>query len=72
MTQTERKILLQDMVTTQKQIQSMQKRLNNDPSLLKNESFQEQRSKLFYKSYCIDCTLHEKWAVRYETYVKGI
>ena len=71
MTTRERKQLLIEMDSTQEEIKSMQNKLNANPLLLKDATFQEQRTKLFYKSYCIDCTLRGEWAVSYNTYLKG-
>lgn len=71
MTTRERKQLLIEMDSMQEEIKSMQNKLNTNPSLLKDVTFQEQRTKLFYKSYCIDCTLRGEWAVSYNTYLKG-
>lgn len=71
MSERERKQFLQEFDETQKQIRAMQKRLNKNPSLLKDATFQDQRTRLFYKSYCIDCTLHGEWAVSYKVYLAG-
>ena len=71
MSERERKQFLQEFDETQKQIRAMQKRLNKNPSLLKDANFQDQRTRLFYKSYCIDCTLRGEWAVSYKVYLAG-
>ena len=71
MTARERKQLLIEMDSVQEEIKLLQIKLNDSPSLLKDTVFQEQRTKLFYKSYCIDCTLHGEWAVSYNRYLKG-
>lgn len=67
----ESKQFLTEMDSVQNEIKAMQYKLNKNPSLLKDAAFQEQRTKLFYKSYCIDCTLRGEWAVSYNTYLKG-
>ena len=71
MSERERKQLLAEFDATQKQIRAMQKKLNSNPSLLKDARFQDQRTRLFYKSYCIDCTLHGEWCVSYKMYLAG-
>jgi len=57
---------------TQKEIRKLQKELGQNTTLLKNISFIKKRTQLFYKSYCIDCTLKGEWAVSYEKYNMGV
>ena len=71
MTTKEKKQLLADMNSVQAEIRVMQDKINHNSTLLKDSKFQEQRTKLFYKSYCIDCILRGEWAVRYDVYAKG-
>lgn len=71
MTTKERKQFLTEMDSVQNEIKTMQYKLNKNPYLLKDAAFQEQRTKLFYKAYCIDCTLGGELTVSYNTYLKG-
>lgn len=71
MNKHERLTLQADFDKTQKEIRVMQNELRRNPTLLENPSFIEKRTRLFYKSYCIDCTLRSEWAVRYEVYANG-
>lgn len=71
MTGKERNRWLTEFEAAQNEIKTMQHKLNKNPSLLKDTVFQEQRTKLFYKSYCIDCTLRGEWAASYGVYKRG-
>ena len=71
MTEKERNKWLTEFDSVQNEIKAMQHKLNKNPSLLKDSIFQEQRTKLFYKSYCIDCTLRGEWAASYRVYERG-
>lgn len=71
MTQKKRNKWLAEFDFVQNEIKIIQHKLNKNPALLKDATFQERRTKLFYKSYCIDCTLHGEWAASYAVYAKG-
>lgn len=71
MTQRERAEFQQEFSDVQKEITRTQAAIRKNPALLKDPKFDEERTKLFYKSYCIDCTLHGVFAASYNQYVRG-
>jgi hypothetical protein len=71
MDKKEREQFQREFDATQKQIAGMQQQLRRNPALLNDKTFEEARTKLFYKSYCIDCTLHGVCVVPYGQYLRG-
>lgn len=72
MTKSESINLQNDFENNQKEINKIQLMLRKNKNLFSDPEFMEKRLKLFYKSYCIDCTLWGEWAVNFTQYAAGI
>ena len=72
MTKSESINLQNDFENNQKEINKIQLMLRKNKNLFSDPKFMEKRLKLFYKSYCIDCTIRGEWVVNFKQYAAGI
>ena len=71
MTKTEQANFEKELKENQIEINKVQVMLRKNKNLFNDKEFMEKRLKLFYKSYCIDCTLRGQWAASFNKYASG-